>query len=166
MHLRVEERASANNQAGGGDDSDDEVEQKHDKDIYVTAVRRKYIPPLMECYQDILIYSVFNFEPSSTEAEMARASKLFLRQVHQRVVDTLYPCTATSSSIYHQFVTQKANALLMDEQSMDFFEQQLNIRPSLAVDAVQYVKSIVEIFKQASQGLKRREYKAMIHVLD
>ena len=49
---------------------------------------------------------------------------------------------------------------------MDFFEQQLNIRPSLAVDAVQYVKSIVEIFKQASQGLKRREYKAMIHVLD
>jgi hypothetical protein len=67
---------------------------------------------------------------------MARASRLFLRQVHQRVVDTLYPCTAASSSIYHPFVTQKANALLMDEHSMDFFEQQLNIRPSLAVDAV------------------------------
>lgn len=51
---------------GHGDDSDEEG-RKLDKDIYVTAVRRKYIPPLMECYQDILIYSVFNFEPSSTE---------------------------------------------------------------------------------------------------
>jgi len=78
VHLRVEERASSGNQIGA-DESDDDVDQKHDKDIYVTAVRRKYIPPLMECYQDILIYSVFNFEPSSTEQEMARASRLFLR---------------------------------------------------------------------------------------
>ena len=50
----------------------------------------------------------------------------------------------------------------MDEQSMDFFEQQLEIRPSLAEDAVQYVKSILSIFREAFQANKRREYKAMI----
>jgi len=68
VHLRVEERSAAGGAAGGrGDESDEGDYGKNDKDIYVTAVRRKYIPPLMECYQDILIYSVFNFEPSSTE---------------------------------------------------------------------------------------------------
>jgi len=44
-------------------------------------------------------------------------------------------------------VTQKANALLMDESSMGFFEQQLNIRPDLAAEACEYVKSIVLIYK-------------------
>lgn len=39
----------------------------HEKDIFVTAVRRKYIPPLMECYQDMLVISVHNYEKSATE---------------------------------------------------------------------------------------------------
>jgi len=35
------------------DDEDDNIDkevQKTERDIFMTAVRRKYIPPLMECY--------------------------------------------------------------------------------------------------------------------
>lgn len=49
------------------------------------------------------------------------------------MVDTLHSeSMVPGSNIYHQFVTQKANALLMDEQSMRFFESELNILPELA----------------------------------
>lgn len=75
----------------------------------------------MECYQDILVYSVYNYERSA-EADKVRSSKMFMKEVHQRVVNTLYPCTSSNLNIYHQFVTQKANALLMDESSIAFFE--------------------------------------------
>ena len=50
MHLRVEEKASSGNQIGGAAEGDENEELKQDKDIYMTAIRRKYIPPLMECY--------------------------------------------------------------------------------------------------------------------
>ena len=71
------------------------------------------------------------------------------------------------SNIYHQFVTQKANALLMDEQSMRFFESELNILPELASQACQYVKSILNIFKKAPlvNIQKRKELKAMMYQL-
>jgi len=48
VHLRVED-AEENFDEEEDDDSDKEV-QKNERDIFMTAVRRKYIPPLMECY--------------------------------------------------------------------------------------------------------------------
>lgn len=36
---------------------DDDVNNWKDFDIFVTVLRRKYIPPLMECYQDIIVKS-------------------------------------------------------------------------------------------------------------
>ena len=68
-------------------------------------------------------------------------------------MDTLHPANNLNTNIYHVFVTQKANALLMDENSMAFFEQQLNIRPALASFACTYVKALVGLFKDAVQGL-------------
>ena len=40
----------------------------------------------------------------------------------------------------------------MDEQSMAFFDQHLNTRPELAFYACAYVKSILNIFKNARSG--------------
>ena len=70
-------------------------------------------------------------------------SKTFLKEVHQTVIDTLHPHNYLNENIYHVFVTQKADALLMDEQSMKFFEQQLNITPKLAKYACSYVRTIL-----------------------
>lgn len=76
----------------------------------------------MECYQDMLVCSVFNYEKGATQVEKARASKRFLKEVHQKVVDTLHPYSLVNLSEYFVFVLQKANALLMDEKSMGFFD--------------------------------------------
>ena len=140
---------------------------KNEKDIFVSACRRKYIPPLMECFQDMLVISVYNYERSASEEDKNRASRAFLRNIHQRVVDTLHPYNMVNLNIYHVFAMQKANSLLMDELTMDFFEQQLNIRPELASHACNYVKSILQIFKEAAGGnvVKKREFKSMIFQL-
>ena len=45
----------------------------------------------MECYQDMLIISQYNYEKAATETEKRRKSKQFLKEVHQKVVDTLHP---------------------------------------------------------------------------
>ena len=128
VHLRIEQNDSAiGSQVAipdNGADGETGIEgaQTIERDLFVTAVRRKYIPPLMECYQDMLVISVYNYEKSATEAEKKRESKLFLQKVHQKVVDTLHPQNNINLKIYHVFVTQKANSLLMDEGSMKFFE--------------------------------------------
>ena len=103
----------------------------------------------MECYQDILITSVHYYEKSESESEKRRMSKTFMKEVHQTVIDTLHPHNYLNENIYHVFVTQKADALLMDEQSMKFFEQQLNITPKLAKYACSYVRTIISMLINA-----------------
>ena len=54
----------------------------------------------------------------------------YMKEVHQKVIDTLHPYNNYSKkSFYKVFVIQKSDALLMDEQSMNFFEHQLRILP-------------------------------------
>ena len=54
----------------------------------------------------------------------------------------------------------------MDEQSMAFFERQLNIRPELAFFACTYVKALVNLFKDASQGQdQQKRAKSMLYQL-
>lgn len=167
VHLRIEEPDSSSkaldkNMNGDEDEDNDEEEddevdeeeeeqksQTIEKDLFATAVRRKFIPPLMECYQDILVISEHHYNKNATEVEKRRSSKQFLKEVHQKAVDTLHTHTNVNQSIYHVFVTQKADALLMDEQSMDFFEQQLNITPKIAKYACSYVRTIINILRNA-----------------
>ena len=105
VHLRIEEkdRSGEENQEENDDDMDgnNQVEPlKNEKDLFVTAVRRKYIPPLMECYQDILIISQYNCEKTEDEDQKRKKSKEFLKSVHQKVVDTLHPQNNTNTNIY------------------------------------------------------------------
>ena len=58
----------------------------------------------MECYQDMLVISVFNYEKSLIEREKARAAKKFLKEVHQKVVDTLHPINIVNQSVFLVFV--------------------------------------------------------------
>ena len=65
-----------------------------ERDLYVTAIRRKFIPPLIETCQDILVVSVCNLQPedpgeAATAAEilhaknkLAKKKKQFLKTVH------------------------------------------------------------------------------------
>jgi len=75
--MRVETIAARGDKHG--ESEEDEAERSREKDIFLTAVRRKYIPPLMETFQDILVQSVYHFEASASEADKMRLSKEFLK---------------------------------------------------------------------------------------
>ena len=52
----------------------------------------------------MLVISVFNYEKSVSELEKARAAKKFLKEVHQKVVDTLHPINIVNQSVFSIFV--------------------------------------------------------------
>ena len=46
-------------------------------------MRRKYIPPLMECFQDILVISYYNYEVGNKNAEdLLPGAEEHLKNVH------------------------------------------------------------------------------------
>ena len=51
-------------------------------DLYVTIMRRKYIPPLLETFQDIIIASKFNFQATDSDESILKRSNQFLKEVH------------------------------------------------------------------------------------
>jgi len=53
-------------------------------------MRRKFIPPLMETYQDIFVISVFTFPKQANDNEKHSESNFYLRDVHQVVCDSCY----------------------------------------------------------------------------
>ena len=57
--------------------------EKNEYDLFVTAMRRKYIPPLMECFQDILVISYYNYEVGNKNAEdLLPGAEEHLKNVH------------------------------------------------------------------------------------
>lgn len=83
--------------------------------MYVTVLRRSYIPPLMEMYQDISVIS--RCELSELDEEIKENDKRslgFLLEVHQVSVDSMHSSKKTNS-IYRDIIEERANALLIDE---------------------------------------------------
>ncbi len=102
-------------------------------------MRRKFIPPLMETYQEIYVISVFTFPYQATDDEKQAESNFYLRNVHQVVCDTCYASQKQQPIIYKQIVTLKSEALIMDESAMSFYSQQLSITPEILDDAWKYL---------------------------
>jgi len=59
-------------------------------DLFVTVLRRKYIPPLMDIFQDIVCISNYPFNPDISDEENSRKSFESLDEVHRASVDSLY----------------------------------------------------------------------------
>ncbi|TNV85265.1 hypothetical protein FGO68_gene15236 [Halteria grandinella] len=116
-------------------------------DLYVTVLRRKYIPPLMEVFQDIICISCFDFsqdlEDEEESKEALKFSKQYLQVVHQQACDTLHS-SSRFASLYKNIIDEKANALLMDEDSIDFNHYNLNVMPMPGIKfAVNYLESLL-----------------------
>lgn len=60
-------------------------------DLFVTVVRRKFIPPLMEVFQDIVIISNFDFHNEHGQVGEYRSSTNYLATVHHFLADSVYP---------------------------------------------------------------------------
>ncbi len=57
-----------------------------------------------------------------------RNSNEFLDDVHRFAADSLYPVQRYSKT-YNNIIEEKANALLMDEETMNFYIYNMNIKP-------------------------------------
>ena len=66
----------------------------------MTALRRKYIPPMMECFQDILVISYYNYEESVDSQAILEKGQKYLTNIHQKAVDTFHPVTRVCPEIY------------------------------------------------------------------
>lgn len=67
-------------------------------DLYVTILRRSYIPPMMDMYQDIIICSRFPYKIPSLPGEISESEKDFtnksseehLIKVHRTIIDSIH----------------------------------------------------------------------------
>jgi len=112
-------------------------------DIYVTVCRRKFIPPLMDIFQDIICISQTDIkldediDPSGKKYDM-------LTHVHRPAIDSLHSLGKTNT-IYRNIVEEKVNALLMDEEMMNYYHFNHGITPSGISYAANYLKSMFGI---------------------
>jgi hypothetical protein len=112
------------------------------REIGIIAVRRKYIPPVMDTSQVIVVtyYGV---------KERWDTRRIFLDNV-ERIVDSL-----TAMSLCHvpdRLVIQtKADALLLDEDGYSWFHKRLNIQPEGMQKAKQFCRVILQLL--GSTGL-------------
>ena len=113
-------------------------------ELFVTVLRRKFIPPLMEIFQDLILISAFDLLDEHGQTGEYRRSEQFLSQVHRTGVDTVYP-VQRYSNIYKNIIEEKATALLMDEDTVNFYHYNLNIMPNGITYAVNYLRSILGI---------------------
>mmetsp|Transcript_8002 Transcript_8002/g.7498 ORF Transcript_8002/g.7498 Transcript_8002/m.7498 type:complete len:142 (+) Transcript_8002:680-1105(+) len=117
------------------------------QDVIVTVMRRKYIPPLMEIFQDIILYSTFDYldeEPLKENEKGLQVRNLqnYLKEAHQLCADSIYS-TQRFNAIYKNIVIERANSLLMDEETMNYYQCNLNIQPYGIGFAHSYLKCIL-----------------------
>ena len=75
----------------------------------------------------------------------------FLTEVHQTVVDTIYFDKQPPMDVIKTLVTQKSDALFMDEDAMVYYSQQLNVFPRGHQQAVIYVHSLLTILMKVPE---------------
>lgn len=71
-------------------------------DLYITILRRQYIPPIGDCFQDIIICSKYKFPSVKSssqvpdanldleEMKINRGSSMHLVDIHRRIIDSIH----------------------------------------------------------------------------
>ncbi len=105
----------------------------------------------MEIYQDITCVSRFEFSGSTSDSEKELdIANEYLKIVHQLAVDSLHS-TNKFNALYKNIIDEKANALLMDEETIDFNHYNMNIVPSQGiVYAVNYLEALLSVLGKYS----------------
>eukprot|EP00753_Platysulcus_tardus_P016008 PLAT5370.2.p1 GENE.PLAT5370.2~~PLAT5370.2.p1 ORF type:complete len:862 (+),score=500.89 PLAT5370.2:1-2586(+) len=111
------------------------------RDIGIIALRRKYIPPVMDTAQDIVLlyYGRKNlFYTKETK---------FMEAV-EGIADSL-SVESRSFAADSIVVQKKTDALLLDEETYAWYQTQLGIQPSCVDDAKRFCRSILRLLSQA-----------------
>lgn len=100
-------------------------------DLYITILRRSYIPPVMDMYQDLVVCSKFNFDTPSLKDDKADMDELkksyrHLVMTHRKIIDSIHQVdTGSQVSFYKIILEERANSLLMSEETMNFYQYNL-----------------------------------------
>lgn len=113
-------------------------------DLYVSILRRSYIPPLMDMHQDIVVCSKFCFKLNSNpkakavlpqrpqhEQENNHNSFKHLQEVHRKIIDSIHQIDIGSqTTIFKVILEKRANALLFSEDTLNFYQYNLQVFPT------------------------------------
>ena len=102
--------------------------------ISLIVMRRKFIPPMVDCGQDILF--ICSGGPKARSVVIEPADSVF--------------STATNNEVYRDILSHKCEALIMNEETASFFQYQLNITPKRVCFAYQFILSVMKIISRAS----------------
>jgi hypothetical protein len=109
------------------------------RDVGVIALRRKFIPPLMETMQDVvLVY----YGRRSDHAETAQ-----FMSVARNIAATVSPTAL--SPVDRPLVALRANALLLDADAYSWFQGALKLAPRCARWAKAFCKSLLQFMYNA-----------------
>ena len=97
--------------------------------IAVIVLRRKFIPPLADTGQDFIFISKGGKNAFNIISEPA--DSIFTR--------------AITSEVYIKILKRRCDALIMDEETADFYRVQLNIKPECIEFAQNFIHSILSI---------------------
>lgn len=108
----------------------------------------------MESFQDIIVQSKKSHDYRQTserdieklrESDLDYAMQKFFKEKHQMTVDSMHFKSEYSYEPLCIFLKLKAESLLMDESSMRFYQQVLNIypEPALQTKAIKYVATLI-----------------------
>ncbi len=72
-------------------------------DFFVTVLRRKFIAPLMDVFQDIICASHFRTSDESAQQGEMIDPETFLNETHRNTCDSFYPKSA-NATVYHNII--------------------------------------------------------------
>lgn len=121
------------------------VMRSRDKDDCIVLLRRNFIPPLMDTSQEIYIHVT---------------GKSQARTIALDAADSIFSNSITNE-IYREVLIQKANALLLDEETAAFYQLHLGIFPSNVHLAYQFILQILKIINE-STGNREDHLKKLI----
>jgi hypothetical protein len=84
---------------------------------------------------------------------MYKNNETFLNEVHRYVCDSLFS-TMRYTSVYKNIIEEKASALLMDEEAVNFYSNNLNVQPDGIKYAASYLRSILNILARYNDPCK------------
>lgn len=122
-----------------------EIFLKSESIASVTIIlRRRCIPPTMDCAQDITLIASCPL----SKMNMGLVSDMDLVQVAHLAADSLSPtvhdCTAYPT-VFHNCVQARLDALLYDDESLQWIEQVMSMSPMHEQEARRFLKAVLKV---------------------
>jgi len=135
------------------------------KEILIILMRRKFIPPMMDVFQDFAI--VMNGPIiEKTDTKTAKEYITYLRNMADSLysVNTLH--NTSQNSIYRLLIEEKANGLLLDDETYYFYQYKKDLKPKQIVFGIKYLSCILKTLSSGVSDEYMTLEKELLHKYD